>query len=265
MKVVLFCGGLGTRIRDYSENIPKPMIPVGQQPILWHIMNYYAEFGHQDFVLCLGHKANIIKEFFLDHRPHMYADCIVHGDQVEVIGPERPAHDWRVAMIDTGVWRNIGGRLWAVRDYVKDEDVFLANYSDGLTDVDLDDMIAKFKASGAVAGFLAVHPPVAYHLANLGPDGSVREFITSDRSEVWINGGYFIMTPKIFDYMNEGEELVVEPFQRLIAENKLMAYRYNGFWRSMDTLRDRQVLEDMVERGEMPWRVRADATVKPRG
>ncbi|MBY0564339.1 MAG: glucose-1-phosphate cytidylyltransferase [Hyphomonadaceae bacterium] len=264
MKVVLFCGGLGTRIRDYSESIPKPMIPVGQQPIMWHIMNYYAEHGHNDFVLCLGHKANIIKDFFVNHRSQMYSDCVVHGDKVEIIGAKNSASDWRVSMIDTGVWRNIGGRLWAVRDHVKNEPIFLANYSDGLTDVNLDDMIEKFKASGAVACFLAVHPPVAYHLANLDPNGRVREFITSDHSEVWINGGYFIMTPKIFDYMNDGEELVVEPFQRLIAENKLMAYRYNGFWRSMDTLRDRQVLEDMVERGEMPWRLNADAVVKPR-
>jgi len=263
MKVVLFCGGLGTRIREYSENVPKPMIPIGHQPILWHVMNYYAQYGHKNFVLCLGYKANIVKDFFLNHKQQAYADCIVEGGKVERIGA-KDEDDWRVAMIDTGVWRNIGSRLWAVRDHVKDEEMFLANYSDGLSDANLDDMIDKFRKSGKVACFLAVHPPVTYHLANIEPDGRVREFITSDQSEVWINGGYFLLKPEIFDYMNDGDELVVEPFQRLIAEDKLMAYRHEGFWRSMDTLRDRQVLEDMIEKGDVPWRVNNDMSVKPR-
>ncbi len=263
MKVVLFCGGLGTRIREYSESVPKPMIPIGHQPIMWHVMNYYSEYGHKDFVLCLGYKANIVKDYFLNYKRQAHGDCIVEGGKVEMLGaPEED--NWRVTMIDTGVWRNIGGRLWAVRDQVRGEEMFAANYSDGLSDVNLDDMIAKFKASDKVGCFLAVHPPVTYHLANIDADGRVKEFITSDKSEIWINGGYFLFRPEIFDYMNEGEELVVEPFQRLIAENKLMAYRHEGFWRSMDTLRDRQVLEDMIEKGEMPWRVKASASVKPR-
>ena len=253
MKVVLFCGGLGTRIREYSESVPKPMIPIGHQPILWHVMNYYSQYGHKDFVLCLGYKANTVKEFFLNYKTQTYGDVIVHGSNVELLGPRE--EDWRVAMIDTGVWRNIGSRLWAVRDHVKNEEMFCANYSDGLSDVNLDDMIAKFKASDKIACFLAVHPPVTYHLADIAADGKVNAFITSDRSEIWINGGFFLLKPEIFDYMSDGEELVVEPFARLIKENKLMAYRHTGFWRSMDTLRDRQVLEEMMEKGEMPWKV----------
>ncbi|MBX3429786.1 MAG: glucose-1-phosphate cytidylyltransferase [Hyphomonadaceae bacterium] len=253
MKVVLFCGGLGTRIREYSESVPKPMIPIGHQPILWHVMNYYSQYGHKDFVLCLGYKANTVKEFFLNYKTQTYGDVIVEGSKVELLGPRE--EDWRVAMIDTGVWRNIGSRLWAVRDHVKNEEMFCANYSDGLSDVNLDDMIAKFKASDKIACFLAVHPPVTYHLADINDDGKVNRFITSDRSEIWINGGFFLLKPAIFDYMNDGEELVVEPFERLIKDNKLMAYKHTGFWRSMDTLRDRQVLEDMMEKGEMPWKV----------
>jgi glucose-1-phosphate cytidylyltransferase len=255
MKVVLFCGGLGTRIREYSESIPKPMIPIGHQPILWHVMQYYSEYGHRDFILCLGYKASAVKEFFLNHRPQMYADCIVSqfGTKVELLENQR-REDWRVTLIDTGIWRNIGERLWAVREHVRNEEMFLANYSDGLSDVNLDDMVEKFKKSNKIACFLAIRPPLTYHLADIGPDGQVREFITSDRSEMWINGGYFLMRPEIFDYMREGEELVNEPFRRLIAAEKLMAYKYDGFWRSMDTLRDRQVLEDMVEKGKMPWR-----------
>jgi glucose-1-phosphate cytidylyltransferase len=254
MKVVLFCGGLGTRIREYSESIPKPMIPVGNHPMLWHIMQYYSQYGHSDFVLCLGYKANIIKEFFLNYPAHAFSDCVVSGFGSNVELLNAPATDWRVALIDTGIWRNIGERLWAVRDQLASEEIFLANYSDGLTDVDLGDMIERFKKSEKLACFLAVRPPLTYHLADIDSKGQVREFRSSDRSEIWMNGGYFLLRREIFDYMREGEELVLEPFQRLIEAGQLMAYKYDGFWRAMDTLKDRQILEDMVERGEMPWR-----------
>jgi glucose-1-phosphate cytidylyltransferase len=253
MKVVLFCGGLGTSISEYSENIPKPMVPVGHQPIMWHIMQYYSDYGHRDFVLCLGYKANIIKEFFLNYRPQSFTNCVVsnHGETVEFLG-ELP-EDWRISLIDTGIWRNIGERLWAVRDQVKNEEMFLANYSDGLCDVNLDEMTEAFKKSGKIGCFLAIRPPLTYHLVDMDNDGNVRNFIASTRSEIWINGGYFIFKPAIFDYMRPGEELVLEPFKRLIAEDQLMAYKHEGFWRSMDTLRDRQILEDQVEKGDMPW------------
>lgn len=256
MKVVLFCGGMGTRIREFSEAVPKPMIPIGAQPILWHIMDYYSRHGHDDFILCLGYKANTIKDFFLNHKPYAFSDIVVSemGGKVETLGETRA--DWRVTLIDTGAWRNIGERLWAVRDLVKDEEYFLANYSDGLTDVPLDEMIEKFKASGKVACFLAVHPMVTFHLAQIDDAGRVREIVSSDNANMWINGGYFIFRQDIFEYMKEGEELVLEPFRRLIDADQLMAYKYEGFWRAMDTLRDRQVLEEMVEQGHMPWRVR---------
>lgn len=253
MKVVLFCGGLGTRIREYSESIPKPMIPIGQQPILWHVMQYYSHHGHKDFVLCLGYKANVVKEFFLSHRHEAFADCVITGGGAHVERLGGQPDDWRVTMIDTGIWRNIGERLWAVREHVKDEEMFLANYSDGLTDLDLGEVQERFRASGKLACFVAVRPPLTYHLADIAPDGEVQAFRSSDRSDIWINGGYFIFRRGIFDYMRDGEELVLEPFSRLIRDGQLMAWKHEGFWRSMDTLRDRQVLEDMVERGEMPW------------
>jgi glucose-1-phosphate cytidylyltransferase len=254
VKVVLFCGGLGTRIREYSEAVPKPMIPVGQEPILWHVMQYYSQYGHRDFVLCMGYKANIIKKFFLDYRPQEYSDCVVsgNGSRVEMLGA--PRDDWRVALIDTGIWRNIGERLWAVRDQVMGEEMFLANYSDGLCDVDLTEMVEAFRASGKVACFLAVHPPLTFHLADIDGQGNVQALRSSDSADIWINGGYFILRPEIFEYMREGEELVVEPFRRLIEADQLMAYKYTGFWRAMDTMRDRELLENMVENGRMPWR-----------
>jgi glucose-1-phosphate cytidylyltransferase len=254
MKVVLFCGGLGTRIREYSENIPKPMVPIGHQPILWHVMQYYSDYGHRDFVLCLGYKANFIKDYILNYRASAASDCVVSefGRKVEILG-ERPP-DWRVTLVDTGVWRNIGQRLLAVKDHVRDEEVFLANYSDGLTDVRLPEMIDYFKMSGRIGCFIAVRAPFSFHLAEFEENGLVHRFRSNQEAEVWINGGYFIFRNDIFNYICDGEELVLEPFNRLIEARELIAYKYEGFWRSMDTLRDRQVLEEMVERGEMRWR-----------
>jgi glucose-1-phosphate cytidylyltransferase len=259
MKVVLFCGGLGTRIRDYSESVPKPMVPIGHHPILWHVMQYYSLYEHHDFILCLGYKANVVKSYFLNYKIAESSDCIISdfGSKVEIIG-ERPP-EWRVTLVDTGIWRNIGERLFAVRHFVNNEEIFLANYSDGLTDVPLAEMIAWFKASRNIGCFLAVHPPVSFHLAEFDKQGTVQRIRSSHQSDVWINAGYFIFRREIFDYMQDGEELVLEPFNRLIESGKLMAYKYEGFWRAMDTLRDRQVLEEMVERGETPWRRRVDS------
>lgn len=253
MKVVLFCGGLGTRIHDYSENVPKPMIPIGQQPILWHVMQYYAHYGHRDFILCLGYKAGVIKEYFLNYRPTATRDFTIseHGQKIELLGEAE--QDWRVALIDTGIWRNVGARLWAVRQYLEEETVFSANYSDGLTDAPLPAMAEFLHDSGKVACFLAVRPNFSYHLVNFDQTGLVNGLKTSEQSEIWINGGYFIFKREVFDYMRAGEELVAEPFRRLIDDGQLVAYRHTGFWASMDTLKDKQLLEDMVERGETPW------------
>ncbi len=254
MKVVLFCGGLGTRIREYSENIPKPMVPIGQQPILWHLMQYYSDYGHQDFIICLGFKGNVIKDYFLNYDPTASSDCVISnfGKKVDIVGENPP--DWRITLIDTGVWRNLGQRLLAVKHLVAGEEMFMANYSDGLTDAPLNDVVERFRKSGKIGCFIAIHPPFSFHLCEFDGEDSVRQFRSSQESGVWINGGFFIFRNKIFDYIREGEELVIEPFNRLIADGQLMAYKYEGFWRAMDTLRDRQMLEEMVDRGEMPWR-----------
>jgi glucose-1-phosphate cytidylyltransferase len=260
MKVVLFCGGFGTRIREHSETVPKPMIPIGHNPILWHIMRYYSHYGHQDFILCLGYRANIIKQYFLELKPEMYSDCIITdcGKHVEILGNEQL--DWRVTLIDTGLHRNIGERLVAVKDHVANEDIFLANYSDGLTNAPLADIIEIFKKSGKIGCFVAVRPSFNFHLAEFREDGIVTNILPSQEKDMWINGGYFIFRKQIFDYINDGEELVLEPFSRLIKEEKLLAYRHQGFWRAMDTLSDKRILEEMVERGEMPWRISAETT-----
>jgi glucose-1-phosphate cytidylyltransferase len=253
MKVILFCGGLGTRIRDVSESIPKPMIPIGDRPILWHLMHYYSQFGHNDFILCLGYKANVIKEYFLNYKPQTYSDCVVtgFGQQVEILGDRQ--QDWRIAMIDTGIWRNIGERLWAVRDQVAGEEMFLANYSDGLCDLNLTEMIDAFRASGKVGCFTAVRPSFSLHLVDMQPGGGVERIRASQDADLWINGGFFIFRREIFNYMRQGEELVEAPFARLIEAGQLMAFRHEGFWRPMDTLKDKHVLEELVEKGKMPW------------
>ena len=258
MKVVLFCGGLGTRIRDYSENVPKPMVPVGHHPILWHVMQYYSHYGHRDFILCLGYKANVIKQWFLDYRPSIHNDFVIseQGTKVEIIG--QPQEDWRATLVDTGIWRNIGGRLLAVRKLVENEEMFLANYSDGLSDAPLPEMIEFFRASGKTACFIAIRPNFSYHLVDFADDGTVRAIKTSRDSETWINGGYFILRREIFDYMKKGEELVHEPFHRLIAEKKLYGHRYEGFWTCVDTFKEKQELDDMFAKGNTPWQVWKD-------
>jgi glucose-1-phosphate cytidylyltransferase len=216
-------------------------------------MQYYSQHGHRDFVLCLGYKANAIKDFFLDWRQKTYADCVISdaGRTVEYLGGNDP--DWRVTMIDTGVWRNIGQRLLAVRDMVKNEEMFLANYSDGLSDAPIQNMIELVEKTGKTGCFLAVRPPLTFHLVEFSPAGQIVRMRASADSDIWINAGYFVFRKRVFDFIRDGEELVVEPFQRMIQMGELLAYRHDGFFRGMDTLKDKQVLEDMVERGEMPW------------
>jgi glucose-1-phosphate cytidylyltransferase len=253
MKTVLFCGGLGTRIRDVSQSLPKPMIPIGDVPILWHLMHYYSQFGHTDFILCLGYKANVIKNYFLKHTPQTYVDCVVNGSdkRIEFLGDTQI--DWRITMIDTGTWRNVGERLWAVREHLTDDEMFFANYSDGLCDIDLNEMIEIFRASGKIACVTAVRPSFSLHLLEMGPEGKVERISASRDADLWINGGFFIFRREIFDYLRDGDELVEAPFQRLIEANQLMAFRHEGFWRPMDTLKDKEVLEDLVDNGTMPW------------
>ncbi len=252
MKVVLFCGGLGMRIREYSDDIPKPMVPIGYRPILWHVMKYYAHFGHREFILCLGYKADVIKNYFLDYDECLSNDFTMSGPgHIDLASSD--IDDWKITFVDTGHNTNIGGRLRAVRDYLKDDDVFLANYSDNLTDVPLPDMIKEFEKGKRLASFLCVRPSQSFHLVSLDASQAVDRISHVSLSDIRINGGYFVLSNRIFDYMKEGEELVEQPFERLIDEKKLGAYRYDGFFVSMDTFKERQALDDMVTRGEAPW------------
>ncbi len=255
MKVVLFCGGFGMRLREYSESIPKPMIKIGYRPILWHIMKYYAHFGHRDFILCLGWKANVIKEYFLNYNECVSNDFVFSGGGRDIELINRDIHDWKITFVDTGILANIGERLQAVRPYLAGEKTFLANYADGLTDAPLPEIIDFHHRQNAVGTFLSVKPVQSFHTVLLGDQGEVRMIRAVDKSDLWINAGFFVLDQSIFDFMRPGEELVLEPFERLIAEQKLYAMKYHGFWGCMDTFKEKQQLEDMYARGEAVWEV----------
>lgn len=253
MKVVLFCGGYGMRLREYSENTPKPLVPIGERPMLWHIMKYYAHFGHTEFILCLGYQGQAIKRYFLDYDETVSNDFVLSagGQSLELLGCD--IRDWTITFVDTGLESNIGERLRRVRPYVGDDEMFLANYSDGLTDFHLPDLVDRVDASGAVGGFVAVRPPYSFHVVDAEPDGRVHEVRDLTQAGLRINGGYFVFRNEVFDYMNPGEELVREPFQRLTERGLLTSYSYDGFWMSMDTFKEKQHLDDMYLRGERPW------------
>lgn len=255
MKVVLFCGGQGMRLRDYSETIPKPLVNIGYRPILWHLMSYYAHFGHLDFTLCLGHRADAIKQYFLNYDECLSNDFVLSKGGRDIQLLNRDIDEWTITFADTGVHANIGQRLVAAQSQVGDEDVFMANYADGLTDLPLDEYVDDFLARDKVACFVSVIPHHAFHLVEADAEGLVRRVQHVGTSDVRINGGFFIFRRGIFDYIKDGEELVEEPFQRLIRERQLVAYRYDGFWQSMDTFKDKQRLDELWERGDAPWRV----------
>ncbi len=255
MKVVLFCGGLGMRLRDFSDQIPKPMVQVGNRPIIWHLMKYYAHFGHKDFVLCLGYQADYIKNYFLSYNECVSNDFVLTegGKHIELI--QKDIWDWRISFIDTGLQTNIGGRLLRVRPLVEDCDVFLANYTDNLSDLDLQMMILEFLKTDAVAAFLSAKPNLSYHFVQSDPQGRVIDLVDAQKAGLRSNGGFFIFRRTIFDYMREGEELVEEPFRRLISERKLLAYDHRGFWACMDTFKEKEQLEELNSSGSAPWQV----------
>lgn len=252
MKVVLFCGGQGLRIRDNPESVPKPMISIGYRPLLWHVMKYYAHFGHKDFILCLGYRADIIKNYFLQYNECTSNNFVLTegGKSLRLLNSD--IHDWRITFVDTGVASNIGQRLQAVQPYLEGESVFLANYSDGVTDLPLPDYLDHFRQRNKVGCFLAVRPQHSYHVVSF--DGDVVKSISPiSKSGTWINGGFFVFTRDIFSYIRRGEELVEQPFERLIHKEQLLAYQYDGFWACMDTFKDREMLETMYARGDAPW------------
>lgn len=255
MKVVLFCGGLGTRLKEYSGTIPKPMVDIGYRPLMWHLMKYYAHYGHKDFILCLGYKGDYIKNYFLNYDECLSNDFVMSNGGREVRLYQSDIEDWTITFVDTGLQSNIGQRLMAVEKYLEGEEVFLANYTDGLSDLPLPRYLDSFYASNKIAGLVTVKPSLTFHVVKMGEGDAVASIEAVQKSDLWINAGFFAFKKEIFHYMRAGEELVFEPFARLIAENQLMAYRHDGFFTGMDTFKEKQMFDDMYNAGKMPWAV----------
>jgi glucose-1-phosphate cytidylyltransferase len=255
MKVVLFCGGYGMRLREYSESIPKPMVTIGYRPILWHVMKYYAHHGHKDFILCLGWKANVVKDYFLNYDECLSNDFVLRGGGSDVSLLNSDIQDWNITFVDTGVASNIGQRLKAVQPHLQGEDTFLANYTDGLSSVHLPELIDFHECSNSTATFVSVRPSQSFHKVSIDEEGLVNDVREIGKTDTWMNGGFFVFSQKFFDYLGRDEEMVEEPFQRLIAEGKLRSLRHQGFWGCMDTYKEKQLLDDMYDRGDTPWAV----------
>ncbi|GAA5141862.1 glucose-1-phosphate cytidylyltransferase [Nocardioides marinquilinus] len=251
MKVVLFCGGYGMRMRaNGDDDTPKPMQPVGPRPLIWHVMRYYAHFGHREFILCLGYGAHHLKQYFLDYRETESNDFVMRNRDIEVASSD--IADWTIHFVHTGLDASIGERLRRVRHLVDDDEMFLANYADVLTDLPLDEMVARFTASDARAALLAVPPVAAFHVVETDED-RVKAIRPAVDMDLFINGGYFVLRPEVIDLIPPGGDLVADACQTLAAEGTLMAHRYHGFWQSADTVKERNELEAAYQSGRRPW------------
>ena len=255
MKVVILCGGYGTRIRDVADNIPKPMIPIGRFPILWHIMKYYASYGHRDFILCLGYKSSVIKDFFLNYEAHTKDFTIELGRKDTLtFHSEHEESDWRVTLADTGLGAMTGARIKRIQKYIGADD-FMLTYGDGVGDIDLNLLRAFHLEHGRMLTVTGVRPPGRFGEL-VHADGVITEFNEKPQATGGrISGGFFIATPKIFDYLNDDEELVFEqqPMRSLVGDKQLMVFEHDGFWQPMDTSREYQLLNSLYAKGDAPW------------
>jgi glucose-1-phosphate cytidylyltransferase len=241
---------------EQTRRIPKPMIEIGGKPILWHIMRYYSMWGHDEFILCLGYKGEAIKQFFLSYNGALLNDFVLErdatGTKLDLLSPDLDR--WRITFVDTGLNSNIAERLMAVAPHLGDDEVFLATYGDGLTDAPLPAAIEAFHESGKTAQFLSVKPQFSAHIVSTDEAGNVLAVKDLSSSSLRINGGFFVLKREVVDWIQPGDEFVEETFERLIAAGELVAYKHDGFFGPMDTIKDRQRLEGLHESGQAPWR-----------
>ncbi|KAA2261713.1 glucose-1-phosphate cytidylyltransferase [Solihabitans fulvus] len=252
MKVVLFCGGYGMRMRTGpADDVPKPMHLVGPRPLLWHVMRYYAHFGHTDFVLCLGYGAEHIKSFFLNYLETASNDFVLREGKLELLSTD--ISDWTITFADTGTDSPIGERLRRVRHLVADEEMFLANYADVLTDAPLDQQVDRFAASDAAASMLVVPPQQSFHCVTLGEASLVDGITPVSELPLWENGGYFVLRQEIFDHLPPGSDLVADACGELAKAGRLLASPHQGFWQPADTLKECAALDTAYAAGDRPW------------
>lgn len=256
MKVVILAGGLGTRISEESHLKPKPMIEVGDAPILWHIMKYYASYGFDEFVICCGYKGYVIKEYFADYYLHRSDITFDFANNNQMIVHNNVAEPWRVTLVDTGLNTMTGGRLKRVQKYIGDE-TFMLTYGDGVSDVNLDELLSFHKQHGKVATLTAIQPGGRFGVLDIDEEQSVKRFAEKAQEDGgWINGGYMVLEPEVFSYI-EGDKTFFErePLENLASDGKLAAYKHEGFWKCMDTLRDKETLDYLWNTNQAAWRV----------
>lgn len=254
MKVVLFCGGHGMRMRDGSAAAPKPMVMIGDRPLIWHVMRYYAHHGHTEFVLALGYGAKAIKDYFLNYDETATNDFVLRGGKdVDLLSSDLA--DWRITFVDTGLNSSIGERLRRVRQYLDDDEYFMANYADVLSDLPLHDVVQQFKDSGAVASLTAVPPQSSFHVLEIDDQERVSGLRPVSQFPLWENGGFFVFRKEVFDALHPGEDLVDGALVRLAERGQLVAYRHKGFWVPADTVKERAHLEALYQSGTRPWAV----------
>jgi glucose-1-phosphate cytidylyltransferase len=255
MKTILLAGGLGTRLSEETILKPKPMVEIGGMPILWHIMKSYAAYEYNDFAVALGYKGCVIKEFFLNYKLHK-SDMIVNLKSGNIKFENDFSEDWNVGLHDTGASSMTGGRLLNLKPLFKPGDTFMLTYGDGVADIDISKLVEFHKAHGKIATLTAVRPPARFGSIIMEESGHILEFKEKPQvGEGWINGGYFVFNYEVFDYLKDDQTILErEPLENLSKQNELVAYRHEGFWHCMDTIRDRDNLNEIWARGEAPWK-----------
>jgi len=256
MKVVILAGGFGTRISEESHLIPKPMIEIGDKPVLWHIMKIYTSYGFNEFIICCGYKQNVIKQWFANYYLNNSDVTFDFSSANTMTVHTNISEPWKVTLVDTGLYTMTGGRIKRIQQYIGNE-TFMLTYGDGVGNIDINALIEFHQKNRRLATLTAVRPPARFGLANINKKDEVVSFVEKPIGDgSWINGGFFVLEPKIFDYIS-GDETIweKEPLENLAAEKQLMAYKHYGFWRPMDTIRDKNVLEELWSSNQAPWKV----------
>lgn len=256
MKVVILAGGFGTRISEESHLIPKPMIEIGEKPILWHIMKYYSSFGHNEFIICCGYKQYVIKEFFADYYLHMSDVTFDFSAENKMEVHNNNTEPWKVTLIDTGLNTMTGGRIKRVKEYIGDEP-FMLTYGDGVSNVDINQLLSFHKTNGKIATITAIQPGGRFGMLDIDENEQINSFKEKSKEDGgWINGGFMVLNPEIIDYI-DGDNTVFErePLERVANEGQLNAFRHHGFWQCMDTMRDKELLENLWSKNDAPWKV----------
>ncbi len=257
MKVVILCGGLGTRMREETEFRPKPLVDVGGRPILWHIMKLYAHYSFRDFILCLGYRGNMIKEYFLNYEAMNNDFTICLGKKAQIkFNDIHEEQDFFVTLAETGAESMTGGRVKRVERYLKNEDRFMVTYGDGVSDVDVSKLLDFHRSHGKLATVTTFRPVSRFGILDINKSKQVQNFIEKPKSDAWASAGYFVFERKVLDYL-DGDECMLEkePLERLAREGQLMAYNHEGFFYAMDTFREYQILNELWKSGEAPWKV----------